>query len=139
MWPALLSALGAARAASAAKDVIKDVMTSVIVGSILFLAVIFISIAAFYGLEPSRGPAGAAFIVALVLGGIGLIVHYTMSSKPANDSGDLLSNPTAAINKLTSSDNVEYVQREATRIVRQNPLKVSALAIVAGIILARRL
>ncbi|MDZ4790107.1 MAG: phage holin family protein [Hyphomicrobiales bacterium] len=117
----------------------QNVVNSIIVGLLLLLAVIFVSIAIFYGLSPSRGPAGAAFIVALLLGAGGLIVHYAMSGKSHSKGDDFLSNPTAAIGKLTSSENIEYAQREVTRIVRQNPLKLSVLGIVAAIVLVRRI
>ncbi len=139
MWGALLSAFGAARAASAAKDAMHNVVSNLIVGGLMFLAIIFISIAIFYGLSPSRGPAAAAFIVALILAAGGLITHYAMSVKSNSDSSDFLSDPAGALNQLASPDNVEYVQREVTRVVRENPVKLSALAVVAAVILARRL
>lgn len=139
MWGALLSAVATAKAASGAKDMLENAVTSIIVGTFALLAIIFLSVSIFYGLSPSWGPARAAFTVALLLAAIGLMVHYATSGKAKSSSGDFLANPGAALSELTSSDNLDYAQREVTKIVKANPLKLSLLAIVAGVVLARRL
>ncbi|MDX2265046.1 MAG: hypothetical protein NW215_08750 [Hyphomicrobiales bacterium] len=138
MWASLLSAFAAAKAASSAKDMVRQAVIGVVVGLFLLLAVIFGALSIFYRLEPSWGAAGAAFAVAALLAICAALIHYA-TAKPESSKRDFMSDPASAVSALTDQRNIEYAQRKVTNLVRDNPLKVSALALIAAVVLARRL
>ncbi len=134
----ILTALTTAMAASRMRGVARDAAYGVVALSAGIIALLFLSVAAFFWLSEPLGQAGAAAAVCAMTASLSAaVVLWTMKERrdAANDNGGI---NLPAMLGLDGRQDLEGLERIASMQIKQaGPLKIAFAALAAGFLLAK--
>ena len=140
MLRAILAAMATATAASKAKDVARQAAYGAIAVFALLVAIVFLSMAGFYWLSESMGPAGAAAAVSGILAAFALLIvawAFLRGSKDKNEGWmEQLGVPHVA-GLTDAKDMQQIVDRAQIELRKIGPVKLSLGALALGFIISR--
>jgi hypothetical protein len=132
--------MATATAASKVKDVARQAAYGAIAVFALLVALVFLSLAGFFWMAQSLGPAGAAAAVSGILAAFSLMVVawvYFKEAKPKNEGWmEQLGVPHVA-GITDAKDMEEMVDRAQIQLRKIGPVKLSLAALAAGFIISR--
>jgi len=140
MLRSILAAMATASAASRVRGVARDTAYGTVAIFALLVALVFLSLAVFYWLSATLGPAAGAAIVAgglaLLAGAIGLWAYLRRRNAGEENWMEQLGLP--SVPGLTNPEDIDAIVDEARmQVKRIGPLKLTAAAFAAGFILSR--
>ena len=140
MLRAILAAMATATAASKVKDVARQTAYGAVAVFALLVALAFMSLACFYWLSESLGPAGAAAAVSGIMAVVALLVVAWANFKEAKPRNEGLMEQFGVppIAGLTDAKDVqEIVHKAQTELRKVGPVKLSLAAAAIGFLIAR--
>jgi hypothetical protein len=140
MLRSILAAMATATAASKVKDIARQAAYGAIAVFALLVALVFLSLAGFFWMSQSLGPAGAAAAVSGILAAFSLLVVawvYFKEGKPTNEGWmEQLGVPHVA-GITDAKDMQEMVDRAQHELRKIGPVKLSLAALAAGFVISR--
>lgn len=140
MWKMLLTTIALRGAATGLKTQAYRAALGLVSIGLILIATTFASVGIFYLLSQSLSPASAALFVAAgvgVLSSLALLAAHQFGR--SNTKQGMLNAMKAPVASLASSQDIQKIENDLNNIVKQiGPMKLSAAAILIGILLTRR-